>query len=77
MRKDAKLTKREIKKAARLYILAMLINDMGDGGETDEEMAVAQEAFRQVEEAFLKEFPGIALPLHFSHCIDAIKGMRE
>lgn len=77
MRKDAKLTKREIKKAARLYILAMLINDMGDGGESNEEIAVLKEAQRQVTEAYIKEFKGLEIPLHFSSCIDAIKGMRE
>lgn len=78
MKNDAKFTKREIKKAARLFTL-MTIGQFDCGGmETDEEIDVLNEAVSAANEALLKEYPEIEGYLgSLSSCIEYIKGMRK
>lgn len=78
MKKDTPLTKREIKKAARLFTL-MTIGQFDCGGmETDEEIDVLSEAANAARDSILKEYPEIEGYLgSISACIDYIKGMRK
>lgn len=81
MRKDAKLTKREIKKAARLFVLISMafgVDNDGADGNADQE-AMINEVVCSARDSLLKEFPTLLekIPTTQSDCIDAIKGMRK
>lgn len=79
MKADKPLTKREIKKAGRLFLLVSMWNAENDGcdGDTDREAMVA-EVVHSSEKALLKEFPSLkTIPITQAGIIDAIKGMRK
>lgn len=78
MKNNTPLTKRELKKAARLFTL-MTIGQFDCGGvETDEEIDVLSEAANAANDAILKEYPEIEGYLgSITACIDHIKGKRK
>jgi hypothetical protein len=81
MKNDAPLTKREIKKAARLFVLISMafgIGNDGSAGNTDCE-AMIEEVVDSARNALLKEFPSLleSMPTTQSKCVAAIKGMRN
>jgi hypothetical protein len=78
MKNNGALTKRELKKAARLFTL-MTIGQFDCGGvNTNEEIDVLSEAVDTANEALLKEFPEIEGYFgQLSSCIEHIKGMRK
>lgn len=80
MKKDTTLTKREIKKAARLFVLISMaygVDNDGADGDTDRE-AMIYEVVYSARDSLQKEFPMLEfLPTSQSGCIDAIKGMRK
>ncbi|MDD5211430.1 MAG: hypothetical protein PHV62_03380 [Sulfuricurvum sp.] len=78
MKNDAPLTKREIKKAARLFTLCMTTQIDDVGSANDDESNMVNKAMELAHEALDKEFPGVS---HFvasqAQCVAIIKGMRE
>lgn len=78
MANNKPLSKREIKKAARLFTL-MTIGQFDCGGtETDEEENVLGAAVEAANDALNKEYPKIKGYLgSINDCIDYIKGMRK
>ncbi len=77
MKTDKPLTKREIKKAARLFMLCMATQIDAVGSKTDDEAKMIEEVMAQAHKVLDKEYPGIS---HFlgsqAECVAAIKGMR-
>ena len=72
------LTKREIKKAARLFTLMTMGQFDTNGARNDEETYVISEAAILANEALSKEFPEIEIYFGtLSQCIEHIKGMRK
>lgn len=80
MSNDGPLSKREIKKAARLFVLISMaygVDNDGCDGNTDRE-AMIKEVVYGARDSLQKEFPMIKnIPVSQSGCIDAIKGMRK
>lgn len=80
MNNDEPLSKREIKKAARLFVLISMsygLDNDGADGNADRE-AMIEEVVCIAREALQKEFPSLErLPTSQADCIDAIKGMRK
>lgn len=78
MRSDAPLTKHEIKKAARLFMLCMATQIDDIGSENDDESKMVLEAMESAHRALDIEFPTISHYLGSqSQCVEAIKGMRK
>ncbi len=80
MRNDAPLTKREIKKAARLFVLiSMAFGVDNQGCEDKDEFAMIDEVVRSASDALEKEFPTVMEhpPMTQALCVAAIKGMRK
>lgn len=78
MKNDNPLTKREIKKAARLFTLMTIGQFDCVGMETDEQIDVLEKAADMAHDALAKEFPEIECFIgSMQGCIDAIKEMRE
>ncbi len=78
MKKEKPLTKREIKKAARLLMLSMAMQIDDTGSMTDDESAIIIEARESAKQAMDKEFPTINHYLGSQgQCVTAIKGMRK
>lgn len=78
MKKDTPLTKREIKKAARLFTLMTIAQFDCGGMETDEQIDVLEKAVEMVRDDLAKEFPEIDYLIgSLSGCIEHIKGMRQ
>jgi hypothetical protein len=78
---DTPLTKREVKKAARLFVLISMafgVDNDGYDGNTDRE-AMIEEVLDSARNALLKEFPSLleSVPTTQSECVAAIKGMRK
>lgn len=72
------LTKREIKKAARLYTLMIVAQFDTNGAESEDEIDVISQASDSAIAALNKEFPEFKTFLGtLSQCIDAVKGMRS
>lgn len=81
MKADKPLTKREIKKAARLFVLISMgfgVDHDGSDGDADREAMIA-EVINNAHEALLKEFPTCLerIPTTQKECVATIKGMRK
>lgn len=80
MKIDKPLSKREIKKAAQLFVLISMaygVDNDGCDGNTDRE-AMIEEVVRNAKETLQKEFSDLeSLPVTQAECVDAIKGMRK
>lgn len=74
---DTPLSKREIKKAARLFMLSMAMQIDDTGSMTDDERAMVIEARESAKKAMGKEYPTVSHYLGSQgQCVAAIKGMR-
>lgn len=80
MKLKKQLTKREIKKGARLFVLISMsygVDHDGADGDIDRE-AMIKEVVRGARESLLKEFPTLEVPpMTQADCVAAIKGMRK
>lgn len=80
MTSEKPLSKREIKKAARLFMLISMaygVDNDGSDGDVDRE-AMINEVVCSARESLLKEFPSLKqMPMTQNGCVAAIKGIRK